>query len=91
MNKLLKYLLILSFIAYSCTTLVPLISEKKKRSSFEDTPQEKEAHQYFWNHLHQGNYDSLSTVLDKLHAAYANDPQDFKLAAHIWALLMPGR
>lgn len=83
MSKLLKYLLLLSFITYSCTALVPLISKKKKRSSFQDTPLEKEAHQYFWNKLHQGNYDSLDMVLDKLHGAYAKDPRDFKLAAHL--------
>ncbi len=83
MTKLLQYLLIITIITYSCTALVPLISEKKKRSSFEDTPQEKDAYQYFWNQLHQGHYDSLSKVLDQLHAAYAEDPHDFKLAAHL--------
>ncbi|MGK7394294.1 MAG: hypothetical protein ACNS62_06965, partial [Candidatus Cyclobacteriaceae bacterium M3_2C_046] len=83
MRKLLRYLLIISFLTYSCTALVPLIIEKKNRSAFEDTPQEKSTHQYFWNQLHQGHYDSLEKVLDRLHAAYAKDPRDFKLAAHL--------
>ena len=78
-----KLLILLSLFCYSCSMVAVWFSDEKERSAFEDTALEKETHQYFWNQLHQGHYDSLDKVLDKLHYAYMQDPQDFKIAAHL--------
>ena len=78
-----KLLILLSLLCYSCSMVAVWFSDEKEPSAFEDTALETEAHQYFWNQLHQGHYDSLDKVLDKLHYAYMQDQQDFKLAAHL--------
>ncbi len=78
-----KLLILLSVLCYSCNVVAVWFSDEKERSAFEDTALETEVHQYFWNQLHQGHYDSLDKVLDKLHYAYMQDPQDFKIAAHL--------
>lgn len=73
----------LAAVLGACIRLAPAFEKEKKRSDFKDTPQEATVQQYFWDQLHQGHYDSLPRVLDRLHAAYREDPNDFKLAAHL--------
>lgn len=41
------------------------------------------AEQFFWNTLHQGNYKNIQPSLYLLMAAYLENPNDPKLAAHI--------
>lgn len=55
-----------------------------------------EADKYFWDNFHRGNYDSIPQMLDKLTAAYLDNNEDYRLAAHIgfthsWALAESGR
>lgn len=41
------------------------------------------ANRFMWDHLHQGNYDSIPAILNKLNEAYNNDPQDKSTTAHL--------
>ena len=82
MRQKISLIIILSFLG-ACTLFAPIISDTKKASSFEDTPREKEVHRFFWDQLHQANYNKLDQVIDSLHASYIDDLNDFKLAAHL--------
>lgn len=55
------------------------------------SPQATTANDYFWRQFHQGNYDSIPVVLDKLTAAYIDNPNDIRTVnhlafTHMWAL-----
>lgn len=49
------------------------------------------ANNYFWEQFHQGNYDSIPTILEKLTAAYLENPNDIRTITHLafthmWAI-----
>lgn len=46
------------------------------------TPSEKADH-FMWDQLHKGNYDSIPSVIARLHAAYTNDPGNASVTAHL--------
>lgn len=54
------------------------------------------ANEFMWNNLHLGNYDSIPAILNKLEVAYAQDPNNMKVTAHLgfvhlWAFSERGR
>ncbi|MGV3538788.1 MAG: tetratricopeptide repeat protein [Rufibacter sp.] len=75
---------------FSCERLA-LFTSEKKRPSKEQTPLQLEANQYFWQQYHAGAYDSIPEVINRLTAAYLENPNDFLTTAHLgfthmWAL-----
>ena len=82
--------LALVFCAIGCADLVVSSAEKKK-ATFEQTSLAKEANDYFWDHFHAGDYDSIPIVTAKLSQALSENPTDLRTTAHlgfvhIWAL-----
>jgi hypothetical protein len=82
-------------IIWGCSTIIPSFAPKKegKLSHSELT---MEADTYFWDNFHQGNYDSIPKILDKLMTSYSKNNNDYKIAAHIgfthaWALAESNR
>lgn len=54
------------------------------------------ANEYMWDNFHSGNYDSIPSILNKLHDAYREDPGDKINTAHLgfmylWAFSERGR
>jgi hypothetical protein len=73
-----------------CTAVIPNFIPQKK-GQLVSAQEAMSADQYFWEQFHQGNYDSIDLVLNRLTAAYLEHPADYRLAAHlgfthIWAL-----
>ncbi|HEX8517218.1 MAG TPA: hypothetical protein VF868_13560 [Bacteroidia bacterium] len=55
-----------------------------------------EIHEYFMTQLHLGNYDSIPVILEKLHKARINDPEDARINAdlgfvNLWQFSERGR
>lgn len=48
-----------------------------------DPPTSAQADQFMWDQLHKGNYDSIPSIISKLHAAYVTEPDNAKTAAHL--------
>jgi tetratricopeptide (TPR) repeat protein len=81
---------IIALMIAGCTVVVPQFIPKKQGQLI-SAKEALSADQYFWEQFHQGNYDSISLVLNRLTAAYLEHPTDYRLAAHlgfthIWAL-----
>lgn len=73
-----------------CSTLIPAFVSKKE-GKLCNSSECLEADKYFWDNFHNGAYDSIPNMLDKLMKAYYKNNQDYTLAAHIgfthaWAL-----
>lgn len=82
-------------IVFSCSKVIPTIAPKKK-GLLSNTSMAMEADKYFWDHFHQGNYDSIPKILNKLTRAYLENNKDYRIAAHIgfthsWALAESNR
>ena len=79
----------------SCSKIIPgFVPAKKGKLNKSDLVME--ADKYFWDNFHEGNYDSIPRILEKLNAAYYKYPNDYKIAAHIgfthaWALAETNR
>ena len=74
----------------SCSKLA-ITFTKKKQPTFNQGKLAKEADHFFWNNFHQGNYDSIAGIIEKLNLALQENPSDLKTTAHlgfvhIWAL-----
>ena len=82
MRKLLVILLI-GLTAWGCSYIAPMLTAPKKRSEFANRSFETSSHQLFWNTLHKGEFENLPQVINRLHEAYQQDPNDFKVAAHL--------
>jgi hypothetical protein len=87
-----KKVIIFSVLAFltACSTIVPLFIAPKEYSATE-TPNAEAANKYFWDNYHQGNYDSIPKIVEKLNFALQENPNDLKITVHlgfvhIWAL-----
>ncbi|HYG14937.1 MAG TPA: hypothetical protein VEC12_04220 [Bacteroidia bacterium] len=63
----------------------------KKKAVQKDFGLKTHAVNYFWQHFHSGNYDSIPEMLNLLTAAYLKNPNDPEIAryigfTHLWAL-----
>jgi len=56
---------------------------KKKKADNSFSPLAKAADDYFWKHFHEGNYDSIPQILNRLKEAYLENPNNPTIAAHI--------
>jgi hypothetical protein len=88
-----KKLLVLVFIlttCFGCSFLAKTFTSKKK-PLFSQTNLSKDANKFFWENYHQGNYDSIPKIIEKLNHALQENPNDLRTTAHlgfvhIWAL-----
>lgn len=89
-----KKTILFSFIILtitSCSIIVNLSDSKDAKGTIVNTKISEQANEYFWEQLHQGNYDSVNTVISKLNLALADNPNDLVTIAHlgfthVWAL-----
>ncbi len=70
---------------------VKTITLSEKKYEWVETPLSVSANGFFWKHFHQGNYDSIPSILEKLTAAYLANPNDIRTTTHlgfthIWAI-----
>jgi tetratricopeptide (TPR) repeat protein len=70
---------------------VDTISLSEKKVEWVETELSISANDYFWDQFHQGNYDNIPTVLEKLTAAYLDNPNDIRTITHLafthmWAI-----
>jgi hypothetical protein len=75
-------LTMLSFILISCEKFA-LLTTGAKKAQHSNTPLAQHAEQYFWETLHQGQYQNIDKLDYLLMAAYLQNPDDPKLAAHL--------
>lgn len=90
MRKLIVFSII-AIVVTGCSLIVDLVESKEAKGVYVNTSIANEANAYFWNQLHQGNYDSINTVISKLNLALADNPNDLVTTAHlgfthVWAL-----
>ncbi|MEL6989371.1 MAG: hypothetical protein AAGK97_16285, partial [Bacteroidota bacterium] len=94
MKKLCLFTLIVIIIS-SCAKFIPgFVPAKKGKVSNSDLAMS--ADKFFWDNFHEGNYDQIPEILEKLNAAYYKNNKDYVLAAHIgfthaWALAESSR
>lgn len=96
MKKLVVFFIILLFIAGAASyqlvfNSVKTITLSEKRYTWTQSPLSIAANTNFWQQFHQGNYDSIPSVLEKLTAAYLDNPNDIRTITHLafthmWAL-----
>ncbi len=70
---------------------VKTITLSEKKYDWVETPLSRSANTYFWDQFHRGNYDSIPPVLEKLTAAYLDNPNDIRTITHLgfthmWAI-----
>ena len=70
---------------------VKTITLSEKKYKWVETSLSKSANEYFWEQFHQGNYDSIPVILEKLTAAYLDNPNDIRTVTHLgfthmWAI-----
>lgn len=78
--------LTLFLLALACCTAcekLAIATTPGKRAITSSSPLENQAEQLFWESLHQGNYEKIPQVLKLLTAAYLENPNNPKLAAHL--------
>ncbi|MFK7923105.1 MAG: tetratricopeptide repeat protein [Bacteroidia bacterium] len=90
MKKLLV-LTILASLLYGCQLIVKMTDSKKSKGEFVSTEIAQSSNQYFWDHFHQGNYDSIPKIINRLNLALSDNPKDVVSTAHlgfvhVWAL-----
>jgi hypothetical protein len=90
--QILKKLVVLGFILgiIGCGSLAVRFA-KKKLAGTEPGEYVQAANEYFWQHFHAGDYDSIPIIVDWLNLALAREPNDLRTTAHlgfvhIWAL-----
>jgi len=71
------------FCCLSGCAQVAVSSAPAKKSVADVTEATKHAQDAFWSTLHDGRYDDIGAVLDRLQAAYLQQPNDPRTAAHI--------
>jgi uncharacterized protein YceK len=90
MKKTIVLSLIILFTA-GCGIIVSLTKSKNGSGELVNTTLSQEANAYFWEQLHNGNYENIPLVIDQLHLALAANPNDLVSTAHlgfvhVWAL-----
>jgi hypothetical protein len=83
--------LIILFLIGGSTLLFSLLDIKK-----DDKDEINDVHQYMMDQLHQGNYDSIPAILDKLYKAHKKEPESSVLNAdlgfvYLWRFSERGR
>lgn len=83
-QKIAKIILLIGVTTFlfGCSQLAQLTTPKKKAIP-SNTPLSFQAQQYFWTTLHQGDYSNIPQAKKLLLAAYLQNPNDPKLAAHL--------
>lgn len=66
----------------SCSGIVSMFVPGRSLSNT-NTKLSQSANAYFWNNFHQGNYDSIPKILQKLNMALVTDPNDLLTTAHL--------
>lgn len=89
--KKLMILAIIAFCMVGCSVIVDLTDSKKSKGEFVETEISKGANDFFWQQFHQGNYDSIGSIISNLNLALAANPNDLVTTAHlgfvhVWAL-----
>jgi hypothetical protein len=79
MKKLLFAIVVL--VQAGCAFMLSYIKDKKPSAT--EKPEALAANEYMWDQIHQANYDSIPVILEKLNKAYALDPNDVKVTAHL--------
>ena len=90
MKKIMVMAIIVAVVT-SCSIIVNLTDSKGNKGEIVNTKISQEANDYFWEQLHNGNYDSIDNILSKLNLALAKNPNDLVTTAHlgfthVWAL-----
>ncbi len=70
---------------------VKTITLSEKKYEWVETSLSISANEYFWEQFHQGNYDSIPAILEKLTTAYLDNPNDIRTITHLgfthmWAI-----
>lgn len=82
-SKLLLALILSSAMLTGSCGYVASKLQHKKVLNFNETALSKAANHYFWLNFHQGNYDSLQSVISLLNAAYLDNPGNIKIIDHL--------
>jgi hypothetical protein len=72
----------LLFVILGCAYFA-IQSAPKKTKSVNRKPLSLHADDFFWQNLHEGNYERIPEILYMLKAAYVDDPNDWQIAGHI--------
>lgn len=62
---------------------VKTITLSEKKVEWVNTELSKSANKYFWDQFHRGNYDNIPIILEKLTAAYLDNPNDIRTITHL--------
>jgi hypothetical protein len=81
-------ILITTLLSLTACEKIALMFTPEKKPLISNSPLEAEAEHYFWETLHQGQYDHIPKANDLLMAAYLQNPNNPKLAAHLGFLHM---
>lgn len=70
---------------------VHTLNRSKQTYEWVETSLSEEANTFFWDHFHLGHYDSIPVILERLTAAYLNNPNDLQTVYHLgfthfWAI-----
>ncbi|PHN02979.1 hypothetical protein [Flavilitoribacter nigricans] len=94
-KKLLVVMPVIAGIAFAVFQFgfntVSTINHSKQNWEWVETPLSEGSNAYFWEHFHHGNYDSIPAILERLTAAYLDNPNDFQTVLHLgfthfWAI-----
>lgn len=83
MHKFKFFFLGLGLLMVAGCEEIAVMTTPKKTPVYSETDLAYEAEKNFWQTLHQGNYDNIPTVVRLLTAAYLQNPNNPKLAAHL--------
>lgn len=70
---------------------VKTITLSEKKVEWVETELSRSANKYFWDQFHQGNYNNIPAILEKLTSAYLDNPNDIRTITHLgfthmWAI-----
>ena len=88
MKKLVVIFIIFLFIEGTASyqlvfNSVKTITLSEKRYTWTQSLLSIAANTIFWQQFHQGNYDSIPIVLEKLTAVYLDNPNDIRTIIHL--------
>ena len=81
MKKILFLLTLTAFIV-SCSNIIPFFKQGKIASKTR-SELALSASDYFWVHFHEGHYEKIPKILNRLKEAYIENPNDAMNVAHI--------
>ena len=88
MKKLSVAMLMMAVVG--CSSIATFFTPQKKVAE-KETEMAKQANRYFWDNYHQGNYENISAIIERLNLALQENPNDLRITAHlgfmhVWAL-----